>query len=72
MKTIKIFIFSLLFVFMAQVQAQISVNVNNGNPPAWAPAKGANAQYYYLPEIDVYYDVPLARFIYLDKSKWVK
>ncbi|MDG4950932.1 hypothetical protein NLM59_08340 [Weeksellaceae bacterium KMM 9724] len=72
MKAIKIFVFSLLFVFTAQAQAQVTVNVNMGNPPAWAPAKGAKAQYYYLPEIDAYYDVQLARFIYLDNAKWVR
>lgn len=72
MKTLKIFVFSLLFVFAAQAQGQVTVNVNMGNPPAWAPAKGAKTQYYYLPEIDAYYDVPLARFIYLDNAKWVK
>lgn len=52
--------------------AQVSVNVNIGKPPAWAPAGYPTAQYYYLPDIGVYYDVPHAAYIYPAKGKWVR
>lgn len=70
MKTLKLFVFGLLFI--ASTQAQVSVNVNLGKPPVWAPVKSVETQYYYLPDIDTYYDVPAQRFIYVKKGKWVR
>lgn len=70
MKTLKLFVFGLLFI--ASTQAQISVNLNIPKPPTWAPAKATQAKFYYLPEIDSYYDVPAQRFIYVKQGKWVK
>ncbi|WP_432670746.1 hypothetical protein [Flavobacterium sp. SM2513] len=70
MKTLKLLVFGLLFI--TSTQAQVTVNVNLGTPPVWAPAKPVVTQYYYLPEIDTYYDVPAQRFIYIKKGKWVR
>lgn len=70
MKTLKLFVFGLLFISASQ--AQVSVNVNLGKPPVWAPAESVATQYYYLPEIDSYYDVPAERFIYPNNGKWVR
>lgn len=70
MKTIKLVVFALLFI--ATSQAQVSVNVNLGKAPFWAPADRVASQYYYLPEIDSYYDVPAQRFIYPNNGKWVR
>ena len=64
MKKLKLTICALFFIAIA-AQAQVSVNVNLGTPPIWAPADREEVQYYYLPDIDAYYDVPSARFIYL-------
>ena len=66
MKNLKIAIFAALFMTFA-LSAQVSVNVNLGTPPVWAPAERVETQYYFLPDIDTYYDVPSARFIYLKK-----
>ena len=64
----------LLFAFLvnASTQAQVSVNVNFGTPPVWAPAEPVASQYYYLPDIDTYYDVPAQRFIYVRNGQWVR
>lgn len=70
MKTVKLFLFGLLFI--ASTQAQVSVNLNIPKPPTWAPAKSTPAKFYYLPEIDAYYDLPAQRFIYVKQGKWVK
>jgi hypothetical protein len=59
-------------LFMTSSNAQIAVNVNLGTPPTWAPADRVQTQYYYLPEINSYYDVPEKRFIYLKNGGWVK
>ena len=70
MKTLKLILFALFFV--ANSQAQVSVNVNLGKAPLWAPVDRVETQYYYLPEIDSYYDVPAQRFIYPSNGKWVR
>lgn len=53
------------------LQAQVSVNVNIGSPPQWGPVGYSNVQYYYLPDVEAYYDVPSSRFIYYDGGVWV-
>ncbi len=70
MKTLKLFVFGLLFI--TSTQAQVSVNVNLGTPPVWAPANAVVTQYYYLPDVDMYYDVPAQRFLYVKNGKWVR
>lgn len=72
MKTIKAFFFLVLFTFAAHLDAQVNVNVNLGTPPAWAHGNAVATQYYYLPEINSYYDVPSQQFLYLNNGKWVK
>ena len=59
-------------LFFTSSNAQIAVNVNLGTPPAWAPADRVQTEYYYLPEINTYYDVPERRFIYIRNGGWVR
>lgn len=61
----------LLFTIGSTVQGQISVNVNLGKPPMWGPAGYTDTRYYYIPDVEAYYDVPSSNFIYLEKGKWV-
>lgn len=52
-------------------KAQVRVNVNVG-PPAWGPAVGPGVEYYYIPEIDGYYDLYTQQYVYLDPyGYWV-
>lgn len=53
-------------------KAQVHVSINIGNQPAWAPEGFDEAQYYYLPDIDIYYDVPRHQFVYLQNRRWVR
>jgi hypothetical protein len=39
--------------------------------PEWAPPYTAGARYYYLPDIETYYDLSDGDFIYLDNGLWV-
>ena len=52
-------------------QAQISVNVNVGKPPVWGPVV-ITEEYYYLPDIDSYYDIRQSQFIYLNNGLWIR
>lgn len=61
-----------ILLFLASIlQGQVSVNVNLGSPPPWGPAGVTPVRYYYLPDVQAYYDVPAARFIYYNGGVWV-
>ena len=71
MKAIRL-LFAGFILMTLSSQAQVSVNVNIGTPPAWGPVGYAETRYYYLPDIEVYYDIPSARFIYFDGGGWIR
>jgi hypothetical protein len=50
--------------------AQVNVEVNIGAQPQWGPPGHRYAEYYYLPDIDVYYNVPRRQFVYLEGNRW--
>src|SRR5476651_826848 len=53
-------------------KAQLSLSVRIGTPPVWAPAAYAhNTRYYYIPEIDSYYDAYNHGYYYNDGPNWV-
>lgn len=52
-------------------QAQINVQVNLGGQPQWGPAGVSAAQYYYMPELNVYYNVRTSKYTYFKGNKWV-
>jgi hypothetical protein len=72
MKTFKLIAAVVLLSFIGTSQAQVSVNVSIGSPPAWAPVGYAETEYYYLPDIESYYDVRASQFIYCDNRRWIR
>ena len=72
MKTIKIFIVGLILLFAVSAEAQISLQVNIGTPPQWGPTGYTDVRYYYLPDVEAYYDVPSSMFIYFNGVTWVQ
>lgn len=75
MKIVKIFALGIV-LFLAgstgSTQAQISVRFNIGTPPSWGPAGYSDVQYYYLPDVQAYYDVPSSMFIYYEGGAWIR
>jgi hypothetical protein len=71
MSTLKILIIGILMAFSGAVNAQAKVNVNIGTPPQWGPSGHSGVRYYYLPDVESYYDVHTSRFIYYQRGKWV-
>lgn len=54
------------------IEAQnINISINVGRQPAWGPIGYDYAGYYYFPDIDIYYNVNLGMFHYLDRGRWV-
>ncbi|MBH8559548.1 hypothetical protein [Hymenobacter negativus] len=61
-------VFALLVTPAAQ--AQVGVNINIGTP-AWGPQVPYGTQYYYIPEIDGYYDLYNQQYIVYQDGYWV-
>lgn len=59
------------FVFSKPSTAQVNVNINIGSQPTWGPVGYDYVEYYYLPDIEVYYYVPRRQFVYLSNGKWI-
>jgi len=49
----------------------ININVNLDNQPAWGPTGYDYAEYYYFPDLNVYFDINNSLFYYLSGSKWI-
>ncbi len=59
-----------LGAFSYQAKSQVSVHINIGRQPVWGPVGYDYVNYYYLPDMDVYYDVPRGLFVYYDLGRW--
>src|SRR6478736_2766180 len=70
MKAFKLLLLVLILSFSSNIKAQVSVNVNIGTPPVWGPVGYPDCHYYYLPEIQAYYDVRAEMFICQGRRGW--
>jgi hypothetical protein len=71
-KNMKKIAFALALFMSVLAHSQVSVNVNIGTPPNWGPVGYDDSRYYFLPDIDIYYDVTQSQYIYLDNGVWVR
>ena len=69
MKTLKYFIVCALMSTTYSF-AQVSVNVNVGTPAWGVPV--TTERYYYIPDIETYYDIPSREYIYMHNGVWVR
>ena len=55
------------------VDAQIGIGLgfNGDRQPVWGPTGHDHVEYYYLPDIEVYYSVPQHRYCYNEDGRWV-
>lgn len=72
MNSLKLMIIGILFFVVSITKAQVTVNVNLGNPPEWGPVGYTEVRYYYLPDIEAYYDVETSVFIYFGNGVWIR
>lgn len=61
---------AIFFSSYTEAQVRLNVNVNVGRP-AWGLPGDYAGDYYYLPEIDSYYDIPHRQFVYLSNGRWI-
>jgi hypothetical protein len=71
MKEFKLIVVGIMLLFGSAMKAQVSVNVNIGTPPLWGPAGYTEVHYYYLPDVQAYYDIDASMFIILSDGVWV-
>lgn len=73
MKTLKLMTIAMIMLFASSsMQAQVSVNVNLGLQPSWGPVGYSSVDYYYIPDVQSYYDVRATQFIYLSNGAWIR
>lgn len=71
MKTLKLTIIGIMILLTSIVKAQVSVNINIGSPPPWGPIGYTDVHYYYLPDVEAYYDIQSSMFIYYVGGSWI-
>ncbi len=78
MRTLKLIATGIiLFAAASTSQAQVSINVNIGAPavvvrPAWVPQNHVNVDFYYLPDVQAYFDVNASLYVYLNNGNWCR
>ena len=65
----------LIILFMATCfgySANAQVHVNISIQPVWGPVGYDYVNYYYIPDIDAYYDVPNHIYVYFEGGRWIR
>jgi hypothetical protein len=71
MRHILVLILAVLFASTADAQVRINLNFNIDRQPVWGPTGYDHVEYYYLPDLDVYYSVPQQRWFYNERGRWI-
>ncbi|MFV8466721.1 hypothetical protein [Flavobacterium sp. LB1P62] len=72
MRTLKLIAIGIILFASSTIHAQVSVSLNIGSPPSWGPVGYAEADYYYLPDVEAYYDIRATQFIYFGGGRWIR
>lgn len=64
-------LFGLTLMLSAPALAQVNINVHTGKPVYRQPIYQEVADYYYLPDYGVYYNVPRKVYVYQERGQWV-
>jgi len=71
MKYLKLIMVGMVLFLATTMQGQISVSINIPAPPRWGPPVLPAVNFYFLPDVDAYYDIRSHMFIYYSGSAWV-
>jgi hypothetical protein len=65
-------LFGAMFITsIAAAQIHFNLNFNVDRQPIWGPAGYDHVEYYYLPDLEVYYNVPQQRWFYFERGRWM-
>ena len=70
MRYLFVLIVALCLASTLNAQVSFSIGFNLNNQPAWGPTGYDYAEFYYLPDIEVYYNVPQHRYYYNQGGRW--
>jgi hypothetical protein len=56
---------------LAGAQVHVSLGLNIGAQPEWGPVGYDHVDYYYIPDVDAYYDVPAHQYVYYHNNAWI-
>lgn len=62
---------SCLILRKADAQVRIHLGININSQPEWGPVGYDHAEYYYMPDIDSYYDIPNHQYVYYENNVWI-
>jgi hypothetical protein len=71
MRYLLVLIAAVLLSSAADAQLRISLGFNVDRQPVWGPTGYDHAEYYYLPDIGVYYNVPQQKYYYNERGRWI-
>jgi hypothetical protein len=69
---VSILLFGILSFKNTDAQIRVNLGVNIGSQPEWGPVGYDHVDYYYLPEIQTYYDVRSHLYVYYENNVWVR
>jgi hypothetical protein len=64
-------LFACLSFKLADAQIKVSLGINIGSQPDWGPVGYDHADYYYMPDINAYYDINAHQYVYSSNSAWI-
>ncbi|RPI05463.1 MAG: hypothetical protein EHM64_06440 [Ignavibacteriae bacterium] len=71
MRTVLVFIAAVILSSTVNAQLHVNFNFNADRQPVWGPAGYDYVEYYYLPDIEVYYSVPQHKYFYYERGRWI-
>ncbi len=71
MRYLFLLIATLLLLSSLPAQVSVNLNFNVGSQPVWGPTGYDHVEYYYLPDIEVYYSISQHMFFYYDGGRWI-
>ena len=72
MKTLKLTAVGIILLVSSASHAQLSINLNIGTASTYQNSSNVAVGYYYLPDIQTYYDVRANQYIYLERGNWIQ
>jgi hypothetical protein len=72
MKTLKLIAAGIILLVSSTSNAQLSINLNIGTAPVYQNSANVAVDYYYMPDIESYYDVRANQYIYLERGNWIR
>lgn len=72
MKSLKLIAVGIILLASSTSIAQISISLNIGTAPVYHNSGYVVVDYYYIPDIQTYFDVRANQYVYLERGNWMR